>query len=58
MKRGLFVLFFRLGLFKTDNPVAIFPLATLAEQIDTLEAFENGAILFASSSGSFEAVVL
>jgi hypothetical protein len=58
MNGGALVLFFRLGLFQTNNSVAVFPLATLAEQVDTLEAFENSAILFAPATGSFETVVL
>ena len=51
-------LLFRLGLFKTDYSIAINPLTTLAKQVDTLEAFEDGAILFTSAIGSFKTVVL
>ena len=51
-------LLFWLSLFKADHSVAIFPLSALAEQVDTLEAFENCAILFTSASGSFKTVVL
>jgi hypothetical protein len=58
MNGGALVLFLRLGLFQTNNSVTIFPLATLAEQVDTLEAFENSAVLFAPAAGSFETVVL
>ena len=54
----LFGLLFRFGLFKTDYSVAINPLTALAEQVDTLEAFEDGAILFTSATGSFKTVVL
>lgn len=52
------VLGFGQGLFETDDTVPLFPLATLFKQIDALESFENGAILFAATSGGIKAVVL
>ena len=51
-------LLFWFGFFKTDHSVAICPLTALAKQIDTLEAFKDGAIFFTPSSGSFETIVL
>ena len=51
-------LLFRFGLFQADHSVAIFPFTAFAEQVDTLEAFKDGAILFTSASGSFKTVVL
>ena len=51
-------LLFWFGLFKADHSVAIFPFTALAQQVDTLEAFEDGAILFTSATGSFKTVVL
>lgn len=53
-----FGLLFWLSLLETDHTVAVFPLSALAEQVDTLEAFEDCAILFTSASGGFETVVL
>jgi hypothetical protein len=51
-------LIFGLRFFEADDAIAIFPLSTFAEQIDTLEAFENCAILFTAAAGGLETVVL
>jgi hypothetical protein len=46
-----------LGLGKSDWGLAVFPLATLLEEFDTLEALENGT--FAAYGGAgLEAIVL
>ncbi len=46
-----------LGLGKADRGLAVFPFATLLEEFDTLEAFEDGT--FAANGGArLEAVVL
>jgi hypothetical protein len=51
-------LLFGLGLAQADHSIALFPLTTLAEQVDTLKALENGAVLFTTADGGFETVVL
>jgi hypothetical protein len=37
-------LFLRLGLAKTDHPVALFPLAALLQKLDPLITFEDRAL--------------
>jgi hypothetical protein len=46
-----------LGLWKTDRRLAVFPFATLLEEFDALEAFQDGT--FAADGGiGLEAIVL
>lgn len=51
-------LFFWLGLLEADDAVTVFPLTALLEQVDTLEAFQDCAILFTATAGGLKAVVL
>ena len=49
---------FGLGLLQADDSVAFFPFSALFGQVNALEAFEYGAVLFTASCGGFKAVVL
>jgi len=51
-------LLFRLGLFQADNPVAGFPLAALAQELDPLKTGENISLFEAGSASDLKTAVL
>ena len=51
-------LFFWFGFLQADDAIAFLPFTTFFEQLNALEALENGSVFGSCTTGSFKGIVL